>query len=146
MILNTRSLGEIEIEKENIIVFQNGIPGFENITEFVIVENPDKDVPFCWLQAINDSNVAFVIINPFVFKPGYDFEIPSAVVEKLEIRAPEEVLVYSIVVIPEDVNQMTANLVAPIIINTKNNKGKQVVLDDNRYNTKHYILEEMKMG
>ncbi|KAB3526643.1 flagellar assembly protein FliW [Alkaliphilus serpentinus] len=146
MILNTKSLGEIQVNEESIIQFENGIPGFEDLTQFIIVDNPQEDVPFCWLQSVDNTEISFVIINPFVFKKNYDFEIPSSIVEGLEIETPEDVATYVIVVIPEDINKMTANLAAPIIINSKNKKGKQVVLEDNRYHIKHLILDEMKMG
>lgn len=144
MLLNTRHFGEIQIEDEKVLTFPDGIPGFEDLTKYIILENPDEGVPFHWLQSIEDGDLAFVIINPFIFKPDYDFEIPKNTVEKLEIQAPEDVNIFSIVIVPEDISKMTANLQAPLIINTKTHRGKQIILDNENYHTKHYILEEMK--
>ncbi|MBM7615371.1 flagellar assembly protein FliW [Alkaliphilus hydrothermalis] len=144
MILNTSNFGEIEVKEESVISFPDGLPAFEEYKRYVIIENPDVDIPFHWLQSVEDGDLAFVIINPFIFKKGYDFEIPQTVIEKLEIAAPEEVMVYSIVVVPENISKMTANLKGPIIINKKNLQGKQILLDHDEYQTKHYILEEMK--
>lgn len=144
MLLNTRHFGEIHIEDEKILNFPDGLPGFEELTKYIILENPDEGVPFQWLQSIEDGEIAFVIINPFIFKSDYDFQIPKNAVEKLEIQAPEDVNIFSIVIVPEDISKMTANLQAPLIINTKNNKGKQIIIDDGKYHRKHYILEEMK--
>ncbi|SDJ91159.1 flagellar assembly protein FliW [Natronincola ferrireducens] len=144
MKLNTRHFGEIEIDESKILFFSDGIPGFEDLTQYIILHNPDEETPFHWLQAIEDGDLAFVIVNPFIFKANYDFEIPKNIIEKLEIKSPEDVSVFAIVIIPEDISKMTANLRAPIIINTANNKAKQIMLDDEAYHTKHYILQEMK--
>lgn len=144
MILKTKYFGEMEIKEENIIIFANGIPGFEKLSQYVIIENPDKDIPFKWLQSVDDANLTFVIINPFIFKDDYEFEIPRNVIEKLNIKSHEDISIYTIVVVPEDIEKMTANLAAPIVINAVNKKGKQVLLEDSRYHKKHLILEEIK--
>lgn len=144
MILKTKYFGEMEIKEENIIIFANGIPGFEKLSQYVIIENPDKDIPFKWLQSVDDANLTFVIINPFIFKDDYEFEIPRNVIEKLNIKSHEDISIYTIVVVPEDIEKMTANLAAPIVINAVNKKGKQVLLEDSCYHKKHLILEEMK--
>jgi len=142
MKLNTRHFGEIEINDTEIITFPNGLLAFEDHKRFIIIENPDKEVPFHWLQSIDDGDIAFVVINPFIFKKDYEFDIPQAVTDKLAIKEEKDVAVYTIVVVPEDVSKMTANLSGPIIINTIKKLGKQIILDDKRYTTKHLILEE----
>lgn len=144
MLLQTRYFGEIEINEEDIINFPDGIPAFEDIKKFVIVENPEKGVPFHWLQGVDEGSLAFVIINPFLLKDDYDIELPKNAIEKLEIQSLEEVALYTIVVVPEDISKMTANLRAPIVINSRTKKGKQVLLEDDRYQAKHYIAEELK--
>ncbi|WP_352418285.1 flagellar assembly protein FliW [Proteiniborus sp.] len=144
MILSTKNFGEIEIDSKKIINFIDGIPGFDDQKEFIIIDNPDDEVPFKWLQSINEPELAFVIINPFLFKPDYVFDIPEQALEKLKIKEEKDVAVYSIVNIPDDITKMTANLIGPVIINTKEMLGKQIVLDDSRYTTKHFILKEAK--
>lgn len=144
MIINTRDFGEIDIQEDEIITFQDGIPGFEELTKYIVIENPEEEVPFHYLQSVENKDLSFVIINPFLFKKDYDFQIPQGIVDKMEIKSPEDILIYSIVVIPDDISKMTANLLAPIVVNFNNNQGKQIVLDGNKYHTKHLILEEMK--
>ncbi|KPU26430.1 flagellar assembly protein FliW [Caloranaerobacter sp. TR13] len=143
MILNTKHFGQIEIDENSIITFPDGLLAFEEQKRFVIINNPDEEIPFKWLQSIDNSDLAFVIINPFLFKKDYEFDIPQSVIDKLKIKEEKDVLVYSIVVVPEDITKMTANLVGPIIINLKNRLGKQIILEDKRYTTKHLILEEL---
>ncbi|WIV12048.1 flagellar assembly protein FliW [Proteiniborus sp. MB09-C3] len=144
MKLLTRDFNEIEIDEKNIINFKDGIPGFDDLERFIIIANPDMDIPFKWLQSVEQPELAFIITNPFLFKEDYEFNIPEHILEKLNIKDEKDVLVYSVVVIPEDITKMTANLAGPIIINTREKLGKQIVLDDNRYTTKHYILENAK--
>lgn len=140
MKINTKNFGEIEIDEKDIINFPTGILAFEDQNEFTIIENKDKENPFHYLQSLRRSDLAFVIIDPFLFKKDYDINIPDSVVENLKINIPEDVKLYTIVTVPKDLKKMTANLSGPIVINTKNNMGKQIVLDDNRYSTKHNIF------
>jgi len=144
MIIKTRNFGEIEIKEEEIIIFSDGIPGFENLKQYIIIENPDKDVPFNWLQCVEDMELAFVIINPFTFKEDYEFNIPQNAIDKLHIKSHDDINIYSIVIIPEDISKMTANLAAPIVINHVNKKGKQILLQDSGYSKKHLILDEIR--
>ena len=143
MLINSKHFGEIEIEEEKILNFVDGIPGLNNLTEYVIIDNEDADIPFKWLQSVEDEDVTFVILNPFIFKPDYDFEINESTIAKLEIEDEKDIIVYSIVVVPEDITKMTTNLAAPIIINSTNKKAKQVILEGDKYSIKHYILDEL---
>ncbi|QXM05166.1 flagellar assembly protein FliW [Crassaminicella indica] len=142
MILNTKHFGEIEIEQEKIITFEEGLLGFEDIKEYAMILNPDKEVAFHWLQAVNEPSLAFVITNPFLFKKDYDFYIPEKIVAALEIEKEEDVVIFSIAVVPQDIKKMTINLRGPLIVNTKNKKGKQIVLDTDKYPLKYFIFEE----
>lgn len=144
MLIETRDFGKMEIEEDKIIHFPSGIIAFEDMKRFFIIEGGQDDLPFCWLQSAEDGNLSFVLLNPFLFKPDYELEIPDTVVKELEIEKEEDVAVFSIVVVPEDISKISANLLAPVIINIKRLKGKQIILNDKRYTVKHYILEELK--
>lgn len=141
MKLNTKNFGEIEIDEEKIISFPEGIPGFEYVKKYIIINNPDEENPFQWLQSVDNEKLVFVIINPFLIKPDYDITIPESAIEKLKIKDEKDVAVYTIVVVPQNLEDMTTNLSGPIIINVKEKIGKQVILDDHRYTTKHYLFK-----
>lgn len=130
------------IIKEKTIEFIDSIPGFLGYKDYIIILNEDEENPFHKLQSIEEPELSFIIINPFLFKPDYDFKLPESTIEKLDIEEVKDILVYSVVTIPqEDYTKITANLLGPIIINTKNNKAKQVALNENEYTTKHYIVD-----
>lgn len=147
MKIKTTNFGEIEIEKDKIIYFPEGIPAFEEEKEFVIILNDDKENPFHWLQSVKNPKLSFIILNPFEIFNDYDILLPETAINKLKIENKEDVAIYTIVVIPEDITKMTTNLLGPIVINTKEKLGKQVILDDNRYTTKHFIFnQDSKVG
>ena len=143
MVLNTKNFGEVEIAEQDILTFEYGIPGFESITKFVILgKTDDDDSPFFWLQAIENANLAFVIMNPRDLVPDYEAEIDMFTAGVLGITDENDALIYSIVTVPEDITKISINLKAPVIINAKNNRGCQVILEKEKYRFKHIITEE----
>lgn len=142
MLLNTRHFGEIEIDENNIIQFDEGLLGFEYVKQYIIVENPDPELPFHWLQAVDEPWLAFVITSPFLFKPDYAFDIPDRIAQQLELERSEDVTVYSIAVVPENIQNMTINLSGPVLINMEKKKGRQVVIESNEYPTKFFIFQQ----
>jgi flagellar assembly factor FliW len=143
MILSTAYFGELEVQEEQVIYFSHGVFAFEDQKRFVLVPCEDTDIPMAWLQSLDDPDLAFVVKNPFVFRPDYEFKISGEVETELDIRNPSDVTVLVLLVIPDDVNKMTANLLAPVVINVVSKKGRQVILEDRQYHTKHLLSDEL---
>ncbi len=131
MLINTTNFGEIAVEPSQVIRFSEGLPGFEEEKEFVLLNNYDTEdpVPFMWLQATKNPDLALVVAIPFFLKPDYEVEIPEDVVASLGITDPSDVGIYSVVKIQGKVEDMTVNLMSPIVINAKNHRGSQVIQD-----------------
>lgn len=146
MILNTRHFGEIEIDENNIIDFPNGILAFEDIKKYIVINNPNDDIPFQWLQSVDNPDLAFVIANPYLFVKEYEFDIPEKVINKLKIENPKDIMIYSIAVVPEELKDMTINLKAPIVININKKLGKQIVLENDKFQLKYKIFKEIKQS
>ena len=128
---------ETVLQKREKICFSEGLPAFENIREFVLVANSDE-APFLWLQAVNDPNLAFITIDPFLVFPAYRPDIPAEDVEELKITSPDDVFITCIVNIKHATTQgATANLVSPVVINWKEGIGKQIILA----NYQHYLVK-----
>jgi flagellar assembly factor FliW len=136
----TKAYGPVEIDERQKVHFSQGLFGFETIKEYVLMD-ADRQ-PFYWLQSLEVEQVAFVIINPFLFRPDYELEIDDEMVKDIGISSPEKALIFSIVTIPEQ-GPMTANLQGPLIINRDTRIGKQGILTDPRWKTKHDILAEL---
>ena len=142
--VNTLRFGEIEIDEEKIVHFEVGIPAFEEEHEFVIIPY-DEESPYVFLQSLATPDLAFLMTMPFVFFPEYEFELDDESQAKLGIEKQEEMLIYSLLTIPGGkVSDMTANLMAPVVINTTNMQARQIVLDKSRYTTKHRLFPEKK--
>jgi flagellar assembly factor FliW len=137
MKLQTKFEEIIEIKESDILNFEQGLPGFEEETQFVLI--PMDGTPFSILQSVATTELAFVTVDPFVFFKEYDFELSASTQEQLHIEKSKDVFVQVIVTVSEPFEKSTANLQAPIIINQKNNTGKQVVLNDSKYQTRHLL-------
>jgi flagellar assembly factor FliW len=144
MKINTRHFGEIEILEDKIITFKEGIPSFEDVRKYVLIDSGDVESPFKWLQSVDRPTLAFAIVDPFLIKKDYEINIDDNTLKTLGIEKGEDVEVFAIVVVPEDVSKMTMNLKAPVVINRKNREGMQVVLDTDKYGVRHYILDELR--
>ena len=134
MILQTRYFGELDVRESEIIDFSHGLPGFDTVKRYILINNEEENSPFKWLQSIDDRMLAFVLINP----------LDDETLSELGIINEKDVEVYSIVVVPEDMNKMTMNLQAPLVINSRSKRGKQLILDTDRYGVRHYVLEELQ--
>ncbi|AFK87672.1 MULTISPECIES: flagellar assembly protein FliW [Thermoanaerobacterium] len=143
MDIMTRNFGVVSYNEEDVLHFEEGIPGFEGLKSFILL-SVDEYTPFKWLQSLDDTDIAFVIIDPKAIVKDYKVELDRETVKLLDIKDLNHILVFAIVVIPKEIEKMTANLKAPIIINAENNKGMQILLDNDEYMIKHPILKELK--
>ena len=142
--VNTSRFGEIEVNENNVVKFENGIPAFEGENEFVILPY-DQESPYYFMQSLRSPYLAFLLTNPFLFFPDYTFEIDDETLAELEIKNQENVEYFSMITIPNgSIRYMTANLLAPVVINTDNMRAKQVVLEKSNYTTKHRLFPESK--
>ncbi|WP_438435056.1 flagellar assembly protein FliW [Gorillibacterium sp. sgz500922] len=135
----TAACGTVEAEEQDILSFPHGIPGFETLHRFLLI-HPDPEVPFSYLQAVDEPELAFVVANPFTFFPDYEFELSEADQKELEAEREEQLVVLSILTIGDRLQEATANLFAPVVINGERKTGKQIVLHDKEYTTKHRLL------
>lgn len=142
MKVKTTRFGEIEIDQADIIVFPEGLPGFPDERDFVLIPYAE-DSPFVYLQSATEDYLAFLMTDPYLFFDDYKFAIDDETMGELEIQDKNEVYVFAMVTVPKgNVKKMTANLVAPVIINTKRSRAKQMILEKSGYNTCHPVFRD----
>lgn len=142
MQVKTTRFGTIEIVENDIITFSDGVPGFPDMHQFVILPY-DEESPFIILQSATEDYLAFLMTDPFLFFKEYEFEIDQENMDNLEVKDEKDIAVYTMVTVPVGkVKEMTANLVAPVVININNRAGKQIVLEKSKYTTKHRLFED----
>ena len=138
--IKTARFCELEIQEDRIFHFADGLPAFEDEREFVILPF-DDDSPYSFLQSVATPELAFLMTVPFVFFPDYEFVLEDDVMAALAIKGSEDMQIYTLVTIPGgNIKEMTANLMAPVVINKKTREAKQVVLDKSQYTTKHRLF------
>ncbi|KIL49916.1 flagellar assembly protein FliW [Jeotgalibacillus soli] len=138
--MQTKYHGEIELDKISIITFDEGIPGFPNHKSFVLLPI-EQDIAFSVLQSTDEPGIAFIIVNPFDFKPDYEVDIPDHVVAALEIERPDQVEIFTILTVHSPFENTTANLQAPVVVNIIKRKAKQLIINDSSYTPKHSIFK-----
>ncbi len=137
-------VGTVRVPETEILEMSAPIPGFSKANRYCILPTSEGgDSPFRWFHAVDVADLAFVAINPFEFFPDYDIELPRPDQEELDIECAEEVLLLALVTIPPgEPEKCTANLVAPIVINTRTRRARQVILYESKYTTKHRLLPD----
>ena len=163
MLLNTKHFGEIDYDENTIITFEEGMPGFDD-TQFLLLADNPNDL-FCWLQSVEDGDLAFVLMDVKQVMPEYDPQIEPEMLESLTDDAAggsgaarrsgatkgpgaknskaSAFSYYNIAVVPDDLQKMRVNLKAPVVINTVARKGKQVIASNEDYSLRHYIFDEI---
>ena len=143
MIIKTKFLGEVEIREEDIIIFPDGILGFEDSRQFILLDIPENEF-FKILQDVEREYVSFIVTDPFKFKEDYEMEVQDHELLKINIRKKEQIAMINIVTLSDVFEKSSMNLLAPIIMNTENRIGKQYVLSNVSYSTKHPLFEKNK--
>ena len=142
MTIETTRFGNVEYQPERVITIGKGLPGLEALHRFVIVD-AEATKPIVWLQSLEDVDIALPVIYAFEIVEDYAFDVQDDDIEALEIRNAEDLIVLNVVVLPEDVTGMTANMLAPILINTRLGQGCQVFIESSEYATKTPIFDRI---
>lgn len=145
MKIQTAYMGEVEINQQEVIHFEHGLPGFEQENSFVMLPIEENSV-FQILQSLQTEDLAFVITSPYAITTDYNFDLDEATVHALDIQNENEVAVFAIVSLKDTLAQSTVNLKAPIVLNITNRKAKQVILDSTDYDIRHQISTERVKG
>jgi flagellar assembly factor FliW len=146
MKVETSRFGTLEISENEIIKFPEGLYGFEKETDFILLPfNPNVESPMEWMQSLKSSHLAFVVTDPFLYLPDYKLKLSPEDRKIVQLEEDDSFLTRAIVTIPENYSEMTANLIAPLVINKEKGVAKQFVLTNMDYDTRHYLLpEEMR--
>lgn len=143
MVVQTGRFGQIEISTDEIITIPSGILGFPQDQEFCLVDTGD-DTLILWLQSLTNPRLAFPIIEPKIFKNDYVVRLSAAELRELRMSSIRDASVFTILTIPAQMSEMTANLKAPLVINVREKTGKQVVLQENDQPIKHPMFKELR--
>lgn len=143
VIVNTTRFGRVEVTNEDIITFNEGLLGFTELRQFVLLDDPNDDI-FAWLQSCEAAHIAFPVLEPELFTENSNFALAKNDLEALKLVNKEKARSFCIITIPDDPTQMTANLKAPIIINAEARVARQCVLQDNNLAIREPIFTKLQ--
>ncbi len=145
MLYKTMRFGEIEIQEEKVITFPWGIPGFPQQKRYYPIEYKE-DGSLSFLQSLDMPDLTFIIADPFKFLADYVVDIADDDLEALEIKQPEEALVYVILTVRPGGKEITANLAAPLVINARKRIGRQIILLNSPYDAQFPLTNGQAAG
>ena len=146
MHIETTRFGALDVEERKIITFPDGLPGFETHRLFTLVPHHmtdgGKGSPFVWLQSMEDGGLAFLAMEPHQSFPDYAPRVPRAELEALALTEDSaRPRLYSLLTVPKgDPVGITANLMAPVVVNSRARLAKQIVLNTDEYGLRHRLL------
>lgn len=143
MKIQTSRFGWLEIENGDLVTFPEGILGFGQLRKFVLIDDPNDEI-FAWLQSCEEPGIAFPILEPELFDNQYSPSLTKSDLASLEVDASSKCRMFTIVTIPKDPTQMTANLKAPIFINVEQRIARQCVLQDNKLAIREPIFAKLQ--
>ena len=142
---NTRMFGEIEIADEKIITLETGMIGFPEMRKFALIYDEEKGnkTSIKWLQCMDDPEVAFPVMDPIVIKEDYNPTVSEEILSPLGKLTDDNIYVLVTVTVPKQIEEMSINLKAPIVMNLDNNKGVQLIVEDD-FPVKYKIYDLLK--
>lgn len=143
MKIQTSRFGEVEIVPNDILEFAEGLLGFSHLHRFALLDDPNDEI-FAWLQSCESPEVAFPVLEPELFASSYQVELSKSDLEALGVKAISEVRLLTIITIPSDPTQMTANMKAPLVISANRRIARQCVLQDNSLQIREPIFSKLQ--
>ena len=129
-LVNTIQFGELMIESQHIFSFEEGVLGFEDLHEFVLISE-EETVPFKWLISIEKPEIGFPLLSPWhidlTYEPGNQFNLDTSVL-------------MVVITLEDEKGLMTANMKAPIVLDADSRVGKQVILSSDKYSPAHIVI------
>lgn len=137
MILQTSRFGQVEVDESRLITFDEGILGFPRQREYALIQT-GRGSGFYWLQAVCTRDLAFVVCDPRLFVADYQAPVKADELHHIDLTDPQRAQVFIIVNKIHDL--LTGNFQGPLVVNVENRKGRQLVLSDKRYSTRHPLM------
>lgn len=146
MVVKTKFFGEVELDDAKVLDFPNGIIGFEDFKKFAIIYDIDSEGEnkISWLQSLEEPALALPVVDPLAIVPEYAPTIEDELLKPLGNPADEDLLCLLVMTVPSDMTKVTANMKAPVIINSKTNKGVQLIVDNADYPVKFNVYESVQ--
>ncbi len=145
MKIGTKVFGELEIDDDKVIHFENGIIGFPRLNHFVLLHDSQRaGSGLRWLQSVEEPGFALPVMDPLIVAPDYNPRVEEQMLERLGGMEADSLLVLTVVTVPRNIEEMSVNLQGPIIIHVDSHKACQIIVDSEKYPVKYPVYELLK--
>lgn len=146
MRVKTKFFGEVELDDNKVLDFPNGIIGFEDFKKYAIIYDieDERETTISWLQSLEEPALALPVVDPLAVVADYAPMIEDELLKPLGNPADEDLLFLLVMTVPSDMTKVTANMKAPVIINTKTRQGVQLIVDNADYPVKYNVYEAVQ--
>ncbi len=145
MLVQTKLFGEIELDENRELYFENGIIGFPDLKKFYIIRDEEKqDSVICWLQSSEDATMAIPVMNPLLAMEDYNPVVDDEMLKPLGELTEDNIMALVTVTVPADIEKLSVNLKAPIVINADTRRACQMILEDEKYLVRYPIYDMIK--
>lgn len=144
MTIETKLFGSIDVDDSKLISFPQGIIGFPDLKDFLLVHDGEGESNVKWMQSVQEPAFAMPVVDPLMIIPDYNPDIEDELLKPLGDITPENMLVLVTITVPKEIEKMTVNLKGPIVINSDTRKAGQLIIDDDKYMVKFPIYEILK--
>ncbi|MBF0568969.1 MAG: flagellar assembly protein FliW [Nitrospirae bacterium] len=125
IIFETSRFGPVEVGADKVISFPDGIVGFPKIKRYVLIDH--KDTVLKWLHAVDDPDVAFIVVEPTILLPNFSMTLDPMTKSFLKLDNNEDLVTFVIIRVENE--RVIANFKGPLLFNASLKIGVQVVLD-----------------
>lgn len=144
MKITTKLFGEIEVDEEKKITFVQGIVGFPELKDFLLIHDSESEGGIRWLQSVQEPAFAMPVMDPLIVMADYNPQIEDELLKPLDMNENCDILVLVTITIPKELEKMSVNLRAPIVINAETRKANQIITEEDQYAVKYPIYEILK--
>jgi flagellar assembly factor FliW len=138
MMIQTSRFGGIEVDDQRFLNFPKGLLGFPDDREYALIQTGENSA-FYWMQAVHRPELAFVVCDPRLFLPDYRIAIKADDLTQIGLTDTGGTQVF--VIVNKVDNVLTGNLQGPLVINVGTRIGKQLVLSEKKYTTRHTLVD-----
>lgn len=131
-------------DEKDVILLEDGLVGLPRLRRWMLVDM-DPPMPLKWLQSVDRPGFRVPVADPVYYDPGFAFELDDRAEDRLGAPAASDVVVMIVSTIHPGGERITGNLTAPIVVNVRNRKGLQCILDERNY-CLHQEIDYVRFG
>ena len=138
MMVQTSRFGTLEVDDERLIEFEGGLLGFPTQKRYALIQT-GQGSGFYWLQSVGTPDLAFVVCDPRLFVADYQAPVRLEELQCIDLVDASKAQVF--IIVNKVDGMLTGNFQGPLVVNVENRRGRQLVLSDKRYSTRHPLMK-----